>query len=69
MKFLIIVNIITSSVMGSIFDVASSRHTIYLFYKIIRRKLITYFSPLDKLLPDLAIMKSKLEPVIFSSLA
>ena len=69
MKFLIIENIITSSVMGSIFDVASSRHTIYLFYKIIRRKLITCFSPFDKLLPDLEIIKSKLDPVMFNSLA
>ena len=55
--------------MGSIFDVASSRQTIYLFYKIIRRKLITYFSPFDKLLPDFAIIKFKLESVIFISFA
>ncbi len=47
------------SVSGSILDVASSKHTISTSYIKILKKLITYFSPFDKLRPDFYILKSK----------
>lgn len=46
------------SVLGSIFEVASSKHTISYSFNVILKKFIIYFSPFDKLLPESSISNS-----------
>ena len=47
------------------FEVASSKQIISLFIRTILKKLITYFSPLDKLDPFYDITKSALQVLLF----